>query len=442
MRRPERSRVAGRSEPRAPSALVGAALAVPTRIGDFTYGATLSLIIRGRAVVSWVKKRRGRRPLPAKRQRFVELRERREHQCRGPRARGLGRLGRTGRAVDLLPGSGHRMCPAARASGGSGDQLRVPVAGRADRDCRPPPGETEPAADRRAQPSFEAITCAACPLPDCGRARLAPPPAACACPRSSTCPDCRGQFAHGGRRRSRASFSPTSACCPQPSERCDRAILDNGPALRQYTAAVMSELPERNGSSIARHAGDKTPDRTQRLLNHVSWDTLAAMGVVRRFAVAGLEEAARRGHRRRGLVIRAIDETGQEKAGERRFRVRQGLLRLGPVLGPPVHRDPPPRRAGHGRPGDLQRHRRAAERPHRHPGAAPTRPDQPPPPEPGMIPLTIPEIKRLLAALTTRPWPPAHIIHWDAWTRRHQARSRWFHKRARLTRDAKIAQVS
>jgi len=76
MRRPERSGVAGRSEPRAPSALVGAALAVPTRIGDFTYGATLSLIIRGRAVVSWVKKRRGRRPQPAKRQRFVELRER------------------------------------------------------------------------------------------------------------------------------------------------------------------------------------------------------------------------------------------------------------------------------------------------------------------------------------------------------------------------------
>jgi hypothetical protein len=35
----------------------------------------------------------------------------------------------------------------------------------------------------------------------------------------------------------------------------------------------------------------------------------------------------------------------------------------------------------------------------------PVRPDQPPPPEPGMIPLTIPETKRLLAALTTRPRP-------------------------------------
>jgi hypothetical protein len=31
-----------------------------------------------------------------------------------------------------------------------------------------------------------------------------------------------------------------------------------------------------------------------------------------------------------------------------------------------------------------------------------------------MIPLTIPEIKRLLAALTTRPLPRRLVIHWDA----------------------------
>jgi hypothetical protein len=55
-----------------------------------------------------------------------------------------------------------------------------------------------------------------------------------------------------------------------------------------------------------------------------------------------------------------------------------------------------------------------------------------------MIPLTIPEIKRLLAALTTQPLPRWLVIHWDAWTRRHQARSRWFQKRARLARDAEL----
>ena len=65
----------------------------------------------------------------------------------------------------------------------------------------------------------------------------------------------------------------------------------------------------------------------------------------------------------------------------------------------------------------------------------PAVPGQEPPAEPGMIPLTVPEIKRILAALTARPLPPPHVIHWDAWTRRHQARARWFHQRARLKRD-------
>ena len=41
----------------------------------------------------------------------------------------------------------------------------------------------------------------------------------------------------------------------------------------------------------------------------------AAMGVVRRFAVAGLEVAVRRSSRRNGPVIGAVDETGQEKHG-------------------------------------------------------------------------------------------------------------------------------
>jgi SRSO17 transposase len=94
----------------------------------------------------------------------------------------------------------------------------------------------------------------------------------------------------------------------------------------KYAAAVMSELAERNGWNIARHAGDRTPDKTQRLLNHASWDTFAAMGVVRRFAVAGLEDAARRRRRRGGLVIGAIDETGQEKAGEATAGVKRQYL--------------------------------------------------------------------------------------------------------------------
>jgi hypothetical protein len=72
--------------------------------------------------------------------------------------------------------------------------------------------------------------------------------------------------------------------------------------------------PRRTGWTIAERSGDHTPDRTQRLLNRAVWDTFAAMGVVRRFAVAGLDEAAGKTGRRRGLAVGAVDETGQVKA--------------------------------------------------------------------------------------------------------------------------------
>ena len=425
----------------------------------------------------------------------------------------------------------------------------------------------------------------------------------------------------------------------------------------KYVGALVSGLPRRNGWTIAQHAGDRSPDRTQRLLNRASWDTFAAMSEVRRFAVAGLEEAARRGRRRGGLVIGAVDETGQEKAGvatagvKRQYmgcagRVANGIntvhlsyvrektghalagarqwipaeqiedpvkslvmglplnlqfrtkgqlaidicadayadgLRFDFVCGDEVYgsctqlreflqareqayvlrvasnftltlaagtkltcaeaavrllkdrRRWEVRSAGKGSKGDrwyawawlatasprhyllVRRHLKTGELAFhycwvprgqltaktrliraaglrwpveedfafskdcfgldqcqarlytaiaRHAvlvmatlaicaiatallrertdtqAPPPVRPDQPPPPEPGMIPLTIPEIKRLLAALTTRPLPRWLVIHWDAWTRRYQVRSRWFHKRTRLARNAEIALLS
>ena len=88
----------------------------------------------------------------------------------------------------------------------------------------------------------------------------------------------------------------------------------------------MCDLRRRNGWTIAERSGDRTPDRTQRLLNRAVWDTFAAMGVVRRFAVAGLDEAARKTGRRRGLAVGAIDETGQVKAGTRTAGVKRQYL--------------------------------------------------------------------------------------------------------------------
>ena len=94
----------------------------------------------------------------------------------------------------------------------------------------------------------------------------------------------------------------------------------------KYAAVVMSQIPERNGWTIAAHAGDQAPDKTQRLLSRAVWDTFAAMGVVRRFAVAGLDEAAARTGRRRGLAVGAIDETGHVKAGTRTAGVKRQYL--------------------------------------------------------------------------------------------------------------------
>jgi SRSO17 transposase len=74
--------------------------------------------------------------------------------------------------------------------------------------------------------------------------------------------------------------------------------------------------------------------------------------------------------------------------------------------------------------------------------APPVRPDQPPPASAGMIPLTVPEIRRLLAASEPVPRRPGHAEHWSVFRREHQARARWYHQRARLARSTEIALVS
>src|SRR5207244_13551637 len=68
---------------------------------------------------------------------------------------------------------------------------------------------------------------------------------------------------------------------------------------------------------------------------------------------------------------------------------------------------------------------------------APVLPGQPPPANPGMIPLTVPETGRLLG----HPPPPGSAGHWLDWRRRHQACSRWYHQRTRLARRLEITLV-
>jgi hypothetical protein len=49
-----------------------------------------------------------------------------------------------------------------------------------------------------------------------------------------------------------------------------------------------------------------------------------------------------------------------------------------------------------------------------------------------LLPLTVPEVRRLLFALVWQPPPSAeHVLHWSGWRRRHQARAKQAHIKRR-----------
>jgi hypothetical protein len=55
-----------------------------------------------------------------------------------------------------------------------------------------------------------------------------------------------------------------------------------------------------------------------------------------------------------------------------------------------------------------------------------------------LLPLTVPEVRRLLFALVWQPPPSAQqVLQWSAWRRRHQARA----KQAHIKRRQQRAQV-
>jgi SRSO17 transposase len=85
----------------------------------------------------------------------------------------------------------------------------------------------------------------------------------------------------------------------------------------KYVRALMSDLPRKNGWTIAEHAGDLTPDRTQRLLNHAVWDTDQAQVAVRGFVAEHLAAE---------LVVGALDESGQQKQGDATAGVKRQYM--------------------------------------------------------------------------------------------------------------------
>jgi SRSO17 transposase len=100
--------------------------------------------------------------------------------------------------------------------------------------------------------------------------------------------------------------------------RCCFARVGPFTQVKKYMAGLMSDLPRKNGWTIAEHAGDRTPDRTQRLLNHAVWDHDRVQGVVRRFVVEQLGDVS--------LRVAALDESGQEKQGEATAGVKRQYM--------------------------------------------------------------------------------------------------------------------
>lgn len=90
----------------------------------------------------------------------------------------------------------------------------------------------------------------------------------------------------------------------------------------KYVQGLMSDLPRKNGWTLAEAAGDRCPDKMQRLLNHASWDAYAAMGVVADFVAEHLAVPAGTG--RHGVdAVAVLDESGQEKKGEHTAGVKR-----------------------------------------------------------------------------------------------------------------------
>ena len=67
-------------------------------------------------------------------------------------------------------------------------------------------------------------------------------------------------------------------------------------------------------------------------------------------------------------------------------------------------------------------------------GILPASADQPPPEDPGMVKVSVPEARRLLRLATTPMTAAARQLGyaWSRWRRKHPARARYHHYQARL----------
>ena len=83
---------------------------------------------------------------------------------------------------------------------------------------------------------------------------------------------------------------------------------------RAYVGGLLAPLASKNGWTLAEAAGDKSPDRMQRLLNRAAWDADGTRDDVRGYAVRYLGDAG-------GVLV--VDETGFVKKGTRSAGVQR-----------------------------------------------------------------------------------------------------------------------
>src|SRR5947208_14881368 len=83
---------------------------------------------------------------------------------------------------------------------------------------------------------------------------------------------------------------------------------------RAYVRGLLGPLAVKNGWTLAEAAGNKTPDKMQRLLNRASWDADGVRDDVRGYVVRHLGDAG-------GVLV--VDETGFVKKGTRSAGVQR-----------------------------------------------------------------------------------------------------------------------
>jgi DDE superfamily endonuclease len=156
------------------------------------------------------------------------------------------------------------------------------------------------------------------------------------------------------------------------------------------------------------------------------------VSVILRFVIGALDEAGGTC----GLRIGALDETGQQKAGDATAGVKRQYIGCAGRVANGINTVLVMAALAVCVTAAAQAHQRTDTQ-----APPPASPDDLPPADPGLIPLTVAEIKRLFNAATARPRAAWHAARWSRWRRRHQARARWHHKRARLGRQPQFAKV-